>query len=205
MTDQLRQPSSIELTDANLLAMAAAGPTFGDIRLPQRFWAKAKVSDATGCWVWTATRQANGYGQFYFNGRLTSAHRAAYTALIAALPAFKPGGPQLDHLCRLPFCATPAHLELVIGRINIARAAGVRAASVRSRLMTGKCHRGHSDWAPVRQGTGMRCVTCERDAKRSNDATLRAAAKSLGLTTRRYGALHGWSLVTAREILDGAS
>jgi hypothetical protein len=66
------------------------------------------------CWVWTASRNRNGYGNFKWpgtgtglGGKYASAHVYAYTTLVGSIP----DGLTLDHLCRNRPCVNPAHLE----------------------------------------------------------------------------------------------
>ena len=38
--------------------------------LPQRFHDKYEIDPSTGCWVWTASKNAKGYGRFRLDGRM---------------------------------------------------------------------------------------------------------------------------------------
>lgn len=91
---------------------------YGDPRLPESFWRKVAIDDATGCWVWTGRLNAGGYGE---TGRHDRSHRAAYAALVSDPPNWEPGGLELDHLCRVRACVNPAHLELVSHQENLLR------------------------------------------------------------------------------------
>ena len=97
-------------------------PTFGDDRLPARFWAKVCVMPS-GCWEWTARRDHNGYGRFRI-GSLTDgsrqmvfAHRLAYETLIGPIAE----GLESDHLCRNRACVWPTHIEPVTRSVNVQR------------------------------------------------------------------------------------
>jgi hypothetical protein len=91
---------------------------FGDPKLPHRFWGKTVVNPATGCWVWTGSVRRRGYGRVRVNGgKQLPTHRVAYEALVGPIPA----GMQLDHLCRVPGCVNPAHLEPVSQAENVRR------------------------------------------------------------------------------------
>lgn len=68
-----------------------------------RFWSKVEKTDM--CWLWTGVKRPAGYGRF--GG--AQAHRVAYELLVGPIPA----GLELDHLCRVPGCVNPAHLEPV--------------------------------------------------------------------------------------------
>jgi hypothetical protein len=73
----------------------------------------------TGCWVWTASEDGNGYGCYGFQGRLVKAHIAAYLMYVGPVPC----GLELDHVCRRKLCVNPAHLDPVTHLENMRRAA----------------------------------------------------------------------------------
>ena len=76
--------------------------------LPERFW--NKVNKTEGCWLWTAAL-SHGYGRF---GKGGAAHRLAWEDRNGPIPE----GLVLDHLCRVPRCVNPEHLEPVTHREN---------------------------------------------------------------------------------------
>lgn len=81
-----------------------------------RFLAKIEPTP-TGCWAWTGTILAGGYGQFWFEGKMRLAHRWSYSELRGPIPP----GFNIDHLCRNRRCVNPAHLEPVTQKENVAR------------------------------------------------------------------------------------
>ncbi len=81
----------------------------------ERFW--PKVDKSGECWVWTASRVGNGYGEFWDGKRKVAAHRWAYENLVGPIPE----GMQLDHLCRTRLCVRADHLEPVTQQENIRR------------------------------------------------------------------------------------
>ena len=95
------------------------------------------VVNDDGCWIWTGSRNALGYGRVHFgaSGRLKFAHRLAYELLVGPIP----DGLVLDHLCRQPSCINPAHLEPVTDRVNILRGEGFAARAARQT----HCPSGH--------------------------------------------------------------
>ena len=139
--------------------------TFGDARLPDRFWQKIEVSDL-GCWVWTATR-TYGYGKFRLSNprRLANAHRIAYEALVGPIPE----GLDLNHLCRNRACCKPAHLEPVPRRLAELRGDTLPGAN----LKVTNCPAGHpydTENLIVRtrgEYTSRECRACRRQADRA--------------------------------------
>lgn len=138
----------------------------------ERLLAKVEYTPG-GCWVWTGSRDPNGYGQIAVDGRPRKAHRVAYAALVGPIP----DGLQLDHLCRVRACVNPDHLEPVTLRENVARGTG-KAAVV---LRTGRCQRGHdmspgSPNAHVCPDGGRYCRACKNEYRRAWAAAKRAKA-----------------------------
>ncbi len=85
--------------------------TFGDPRLPERFWRKVQYTDT--CWLWVAANRT-GYGIFAQGYSTHGAHRVAFDALVAPIP----DGLQIDHICRVPRCVNPSHLQVVSPQQN---------------------------------------------------------------------------------------
>ena len=81
--------------------------------LPESFWAKVMPEPNSGCWIWIGASNITGYGQFGHRGKVRTAHRVIYETLF---------GPQLgleiDHLCHIPACVNPSHLEAVTKQEN---------------------------------------------------------------------------------------
>lgn len=62
----------------------------------------------SGCWLWTATTNRYGYGQFRFDGGRMTAHRAAWILFVSLIP----DGLHVLHHCDVPSCVNPSHLFL---------------------------------------------------------------------------------------------
>jgi hypothetical protein len=129
--------------------------------LEERFWAKVEKTD--GCWLWTASKVHNGYGNFYI-GRdgerviFAYAHRVAYELLVGPIP----NGLQLDHLCQVRHCVNPEHLEPVTQQENIRR----EMAWFGERT---HCKYGHPfsrENTAYWKGRGRACRKCHRDRER---------------------------------------
>lgn len=133
-----------------------------------RFWSKVNKDspvsdyrpDLSPCWLWTASRDGKGYGQFKLNGRYVRAHRYAYELLIGPIPE----GAELDHLCRVRHCTRHDHLEPVTHQENARRG----EAGINHRVKT-CCPAGHLyDAVNTRTYKGGRyCLTCKRLRRRA--------------------------------------
>lgn len=99
--------------------------------IEKRFRDKIFVDD-NGCHIWTAAKNADGYGVFSSNNERL-AHRWAYAHRYGPIP----DGMQLDHLCRVRNCVNPEHLEPVDSLENQTR-------SIVSRKVHKICSRGHT-------------------------------------------------------------
>ena len=73
----------------------------------ERFW--EKVDKSGECWVWTASCNQYGYGQFRHGGKVVLAHRLAFEWANGGIPE----GLQADHRCHRRNCVRPDHLRLV--------------------------------------------------------------------------------------------
>jgi HNH endonuclease len=156
------------LFDAEVPAATTAagtpGAVFGDPRLPDRFWAKA-VEAESGCWLWGAETDRDGYGRIKIGGIRAMAHRASYEALTGPIPH----GLQLDHLCRVRNCVRPDHLEPVTNQVNALRGEGPTAVNATKT----HCPKGHPYDAEntIKRPCGRRtCRTCDRARKRKQVA-----------------------------------
>lgn len=139
---------------------------FLDERLPARFWSKVSPCPMTGCWLWFACMQGDGYGSIKVRGRMVLAHRFSYETLVTPIPV----GLQLDHKCRVRSCCNPAHLEPVSTAENTRRGATGAVAAAHASVIT-HCPRGHAYaehgttrtiTALGRQYTARDCRVCRR-------------------------------------------
>jgi len=72
------------------------------------------------CWIWTRGL-SNGYGSWAYGPKADpirgGAHRYSYEISVGPIPE----GLDLDHLCRIPACVNPTHLEPVTSAENTRR------------------------------------------------------------------------------------
>ena len=85
---------------------------YGDI------WSRIDKDGAGGCWLWQGATNRDGYGLTRPTGdKLRVAHRVIYEMLVGSVPE----GMVIDHLCRVPACVNPEHLEVVTQQQNVKR------------------------------------------------------------------------------------
>ena len=133
--------------------------TFGDDRLPERFWAKVSVQ-MDGCWVWTGALNQCGYGNFK-HPFSKLAHRVSYRMLRGSIDA----GLVLDHLCRVRSCVNPEHLRAVTHADNMLAPGSQWPAAIHATKT--KCPRGHRLDPPNLVASNFRsgrraCLACSR-------------------------------------------
>jgi hypothetical protein len=140
------------------------GASWGDERLPERFWAKVAPCPMSGCWLWTAATHPRGYGTFGWGSgsKTVRVHRLAYEALVSPIPE----GLHIDHLCRVRCCVNPAHLEPVTNDENHKR--GLHANKTH-------CKYGHeyNEANTIRYRGSRACRECRRTKDRQRKRTRR--------------------------------
>ena len=127
----------------------------------ERFLEKIYPEPNSGCWLWSGAVNNYGYGQIRIDGRIVYAHRYSYELYVSEIP----GGMELDHKCRNPYCVNPNHLEPVTHRENILRGMSPSARQARQKF----CVHGHSligDNLYLRKSGGRNCKTCNRERQR---------------------------------------
>jgi hypothetical protein len=81
-------------------------------------WDSVDKGHQTPCWIWRGQRDKLGYakrgGQYV--------HREMWKKEHGPVPK----GLELDHLCRIPACVNPDHLEAVTHAENLRRGAGAK-------------------------------------------------------------------------------
>ncbi len=144
-----------------------------------RFWDKVNKTDT--CWLWTGWRDSNGYGKVTIDYRRGGAHTFSWAWANGRFPA---SGLHLDHLCRVPSCVRPDHLEEVTPSENARRVPNsVRVEAARKGVPKRKprthCKQGHQllaintrlTWADGK--TSRQCRTCKPVSRQSDWARKR--------------------------------
>jgi hypothetical protein len=140
------------------------------------FWSKVSMTgNICECWIWNGAMSSLGYGGAYRGNKTGKAYRVAFEITFGAVPT----GLELDHLCRVPACVNPWHLEPVTHAENVRRGDSGRVNGARQRAKT-HCPSGHEyNEENTRVYSGKRY--CKQCAERRTRET-RAAQKSKGAT-----------------------
>lgn len=108
------------------------------------------------CWIWQRSRDVAGYGRLWRLGH-SLAHRWSYEQHVGPIPE----GLELDHLCRVPACVNPGHLEPVSHAENMARS----APAVKTHCVNGHAYDEANTYARPSGQRDCRACIRERAAK----------------------------------------
>lgn len=122
------------------------------------------------CWLWTAAESKPGRGVFQRpRCKVEGAARVSYRLFRGEIPA----GHEIDHLCQVPACVNPAHLQVVTRQQHV-------AISVSRRT---HCKYGHplvvgNLYVWLEGGQQRRsCATCARAKSRDHQRRKRVVLK----------------------------
>ncbi len=90
-----------------------------------RFW--DRVEETPTCWNWTGGTLPDGYGRFYHDGEVVTAHRLAYELQRGPIP----DGLHVLHHCDNPPCVRGDHLFTGTNADNVADRVAKGRSSVR--------------------------------------------------------------------------
>lgn len=99
-----------------------------------RFMTKVQVTES--CWLWLASKNMAGYGQFWSGEKLVRAHRFAFEHQFGSIPP----GLEIDHICGNRACVNPDHMRCVSHRENMRASNSIFG---RNAVKT-HCKRGHA-------------------------------------------------------------
>lgn len=123
--------------------------------LPERIREKLEIAAGSGCWLWLASANKDGYGHVRWEGAIQSAHRVVYKLLVGPIP----GGHELHHRETCPRrCCNPWHLTPIEPKPH------------RQLHRPTHCQRGHElsdENSYVPKDGNRRCRTCIRERKKA--------------------------------------
>lgn len=97
----------------------------------------------TPCWIWQGVANNKGYGLVRRNNkRLQLAHVYYFEKFGYVIPK----GQELDHLCQIPLCCNPHHMEPVTHTQNMRRAKNVKLSMEIARDIRRKYNEATRKW-----------------------------------------------------------
>jgi hypothetical protein len=138
-----------------------------DARFLLRFWGKVNLNGpvhpvlGTRCWIWTASKKRNGYGQFGIKkGVIVLSHRFAWELIVGPIPEKL----YVLHRCDNPPCINVAHLFVGTQADNISDAF---SKGRRGKIDCGHQIIGDNVYWKLQKGVRVpACRTCKRARER---------------------------------------
>ncbi len=135
----------------------------------ERFLTHVTVVES-GCWIWTAWKDRDGYGGFKVDRKMRRAHAWAHEYKFGKAPK----GLVYDHfVCDNPSCVNPNHVRPTTNAVNVLRGTSFAAQNARKT----HCVNGH-EFNAVNTYLGVR-----------NSRVFRACRTCLRARTRQYRAI----------------
>lgn len=132
-------------------------------KLEKRFWDKVKKTE--GCWLWSARKTKDGYGQIKIEGVAKLAHRISYLLNRGEIS----DGLLVCHSCDNPSCVRPDHLFL-----------GTALDNTQDRIMKGRPGNVVSGVGREHKLTDVQIVEIREHLKRGSSQ--RCIAKQYGVS-----------------------
>ena len=146
--------------------------------LEERFWSKVDRNgpapkdrpDLGACWLWIGGDNGAGFGILGVGSRTDNsrrkiyAHRLSYELRNGEIPTKL----ELDHICRMPRCVNPDHLEPVTHKENVRRGLAMTVNGHRQKAKT-HCPKGHpyaGNNLKITSCGGRYCWTCKKEKAR---------------------------------------
>ena len=167
----------------------------------ERFEKKFVVDAESGCWLWTASKFPNGYGQIGIGGRNRYAHRVSHELYVGPIP----DGMLVCHTCDIPLCVNPSHLWLGTHADNMSdrNKKGRQAAGNKhgARLHPERLAHGDNNGArlyPERMPRGE-----QHSGAKLTAVDVLAIRATVGLTQKHLGLKYGVAQTQISRILSG--
>lgn len=131
---QLRFDDLPDMSSGRTVATIASVLTADLARIAVRvteFWRSVSMRGDDECWPWTGYVNEDGYGEFFFVGKMRGAHELAVTFTTGEV---KDPGLDTCHSCDNPPCCNPRHLRFGTRLENVAD------MIERGRMRTGSRH-----------------------------------------------------------------
>lgn len=146
----------------------------GRLTLAERVNSHVTIDTDTGCWVWTASRRSDGYGQIRIGGKNAAAHRISYEIAKGEIPP----GAFLCHTCDNRGCVNPDHLFLGDHKLN------AQDAQAKGRLRA-------AETSPQAKLTNQQALEIRESKERGVDLARRYNVSSATISQIRRG--HIWT------------
>ena len=130
----------------------------------ERFEDKYIPVTESGCWIWTASINKQGYGQLMVDGRPKGAHRVSYELHVGKIT----DNLFVLHDCDTPSCVNPNHLHLGTNSDNMKECVERKRHWCRGYHVT-HCPKGHeySEENTRMSGGKRHCKICRNSQQRA--------------------------------------
>lgn len=161
------------------------------ISMEECFEDNVEIITESGCWIWGAAVDKNGYG--IMGGRINTralnynikAHRYAYENFIGVIP--------MDlcvcHVCDIPSCVNPKHLFLATNAENTADKVSKNRQLKGSQILQSKL-REHDIpviWEKIQNGTSLSVIASEYNVSRKTIYRIKAKKQWFHATEKLLG------------------